>query len=78
MLAAAFLFKETAIAKEVLEPADVELRGTLTRGQVAINHRNDTTPNVIMIEQINEEVFKKLLQVAALGTQKSFAPKCKN
>lgn len=42
--------------------ASVELHGRHTRGQLVLDHLKATTSNVRIVERINQELFKKMLQ----------------
>lgn len=75
MLAAAFLYPEDIITYQESLPASVELHGSQTRGQVVINHKNNTVPNTMLIETIDVEFFKNLLLIAAEETALSFERK---
>lgn len=54
------LFPERLIARQNKYDCDVELHGSLTRGQVAINRINGT-PNVNVIELLNLDAAKEVL-----------------
>lgn len=43
----------------------VELYGRFTRGQTVIDHNSLYTPNTKIVTQIDDNVFKKMLMVAA-------------
>lgn len=75
IMAAAFLYPEQLILSESIYPATLELHGSLTRGQVVIDHMNTTAPNVAFIEKIDKEVLKDILIYAANYTKDGFVPK---
>lgn len=66
-LAAAFLYPQIITSEETF-PATVELHGSLTRGQVVVDHMNTTVPNAVFIETINQTQFQDLLILAASYT----------
>lgn len=69
---AIFINTEIAIQYETYPATVVRCHCCLTRGQVTINFRNDTTPNVQFIECVDAEKFKALLINAAQSTKHSF------
>lgn len=64
-LVGCFLYPEEMITAKVIKNALVELHGSRTRGQMVIDHINTTTPNTVIIENLNVEFFKLLLLEAA-------------
>lgn len=60
MAAMAFVFPERSIKKVNPYRATIELHGDYTRGQMVIDHSSNSY-NVAVIEEINEEEFKKIL-----------------
>lgn len=67
-LAAAYLYPQDTIVKKSDHNVTIELHGMHTRGQLVLDHLKRKTPNVTIIETINEEFFKSVL----LKTAKSF------
>lgn len=64
LLTAAFLFPERCIEMKNEYHATVELEGFHTRGQMIIDLKNNNH-NVTVIETVNEEELKKILQWTA-------------
>ncbi|KAG5896290.1 hypothetical protein JTB14_008846 [Gonioctena quinquepunctata] len=58
-LAFCYLNPGSSIKKNTLHHATVELHGTHTRGQVVLDHLKGKKPNVSIIEEFDEELFKK-------------------
>lgn len=76
MLVAAYLYPKTIIITQRSFPASIELHGSQTRGQVVINHKNTTAANIMFIETIDQEAFKRLLVLSVETTQHTFQLKC--
>lgn len=75
LLAAVFLCPELVeVANEW--HASVELAGRHTRGQLVLDHLKANTDNVRIVERINEELFKKMLQWV-VGHQNHVCIRCK-
>lgn len=64
LLTAAFLFPEKCIRTQNRRRVTVELQGIHTRGQMVIDHRSSNY-NVNVIEALDEEEFKKILEWTA-------------
>lgn len=62
LLIMAYLFPDEGITKSSNHNATVELHGTCTRGQLVLDHLKEKMPNVIIIENINENLFKKVVE----------------
>lgn len=61
LLVAVFLCPELVLIENEWH-ASVELHGRHTRGQLVLDHLKANTSNVRIVERINEELFKKILQ----------------
>lgn len=64
LLTAAFLYPERCIRTKNQYHATIELEGVHTRGQMVIDHK-DQNYNVTVIETLNEEEIKNILQWTA-------------
>lgn len=60
LLTSVFLCPEAVVKSEEWH-ASVELRGTHTRGQLSLDHLKSKTANVRIVEQVDQELFKKIL-----------------
>lgn len=58
-LAFCYMNPEKHITKFCSHHASVELHGSLTRGQVVLDHNKKNKPNVTIIEDIHTELFKQ-------------------
>ncbi|XP_015108975.1 inosine-uridine preferring nucleoside hydrolase [Diachasma alloeum] len=58
---AAIVLNPDLVTKKTDYHADIELRGTRTRGQVVLDHLQDNEPNVHMIEEIDFRKYEKMM-----------------
>jgi inosine-uridine nucleoside N-ribohydrolase len=68
-LAAAVLLDPHAVVEVKLRHVQVELQGSITRGQTIIDwgHLNDGQPNCFVVTKFNLNVFKALLKRGLLS-----------
>lgn len=60
LLTAVLICPESIVASNKWH-ASVELHGTHTRGQLALDHLKAKEDNVVIVERVDEEIFKRLL-----------------
>lgn len=60
-LVAAFLRPDKIITKKSTHNAGIELHGSQTRGQIVLDHLKLKQENVILIEEIDVEMFQDML-----------------
>lgn len=58
LMVASFLFPEQLIKSQEMLDCTVELHGWLSRGQVAVNHRESKVPNVNVIKLVHVDAAK--------------------
>lgn len=69
-LAGCYLYPNEMILKKSMKYATVELQSWKSKGEMLIDHMNKTgkPPNIILIEEFNNEFLKNLFLKAARGS----------
>lgn len=65
MVIAALIKPNEFIKKSTNYYATIELNGSLTRGQMIIDHKRENPDNAVVIESVDETVYKQLCLWAA-------------